>query len=338
MSGCHEKLFPKTVLIVEDDPPVRELMSRRLASRGIEILAAPEGREGLRLFRERRPDLILLDLMMPGMPGTEFLEELRKSPAGSIVPVIIVTARTEDRCIVEAFELGADDYITKPFQLRDLELRVVSRFLRSRVCREVNPLTGLPGNSSIKEEIRRRIESGAPFGVAYLDLDNFKGYNDRYGFDAGDRMILLVRDILEGVDRDTSPREFFYGHVGGDDFVVLGDAESFAIVLEEIRNRFDDRVLGLYEDEDRREGGIEVVNRSGEWVFQPIVSISIAALDSRRRQVADLRELSEVAAELKKAAKRIPGSVVFFERRSGRRSDRHGAGEATRVFRSSEEG
>ncbi|MEL7658032.1 MAG: diguanylate cyclase, partial [Bacillota bacterium] len=220
----------------------------------------------------------------------------------------------EDKLI--GLELGADDYITKPFNNRELLSRVKNTLRRIDRNRGANPLTGLPGNLEIQAEINSRIEKKVPFAIVYADLDNFKAYNDVYGFAKGDIVIKMTADILTDEIRDFGNRDDFIGHIGGDDFVFITNPENAEVICNGVIISFDKRIKELYHKEDIEAGFILTLNRLGASIEYPIMSISLAIITNERRSFQNHLQVAEVAAELKKKAKSLSGSNFVKDLRS----------------------
>lgn len=182
-----------------------------------------------------------------------------------------------------------------------------------------NPLTKLPGNLMIEAEVNRRLNAGESVGVLYLDLDHFKAFNDRYGFEQGDRVLKLTADILKSVCGENAPHNpSFTGHIGGDDFIVVTRSAAAEELCQLICSEFDRRVKELYPSEDRDRGFILSVDRQGNRQQFPLCSVSIALVDNEARPIADFLELSSRAAEVKKFAKSLSGSSYARDRRAER--------------------
>jgi diguanylate cyclase (GGDEF)-like protein len=302
------------ILIAEDEPNLREILHIQLERSGFEVLEARDGVEALDLAERTRPDVILLDVMMPRMDGYETLRRLRSSYATRYIPIIMLTAKKEKEDVLTGFREGANDYLVKPYDRDELLLRVNNQLQWSRQQREANPLTGLPGNLSINEETERRLESGEPFALLQVDIDFFKAYNDHYGYARGDEAIqAMSRILVEAVCRHGECD--FVGHIGGDDFVLLVAPERAETVGQEIIDRFQRTAPSLYDDVDRERGYIEVMNRRHVLERFPLMSVTIALVSTGRAQVSHLAQLTDIAQELKAHGKGIPGSVLVGERR-----------------------
>jgi diguanylate cyclase (GGDEF)-like protein len=186
-----------------------------------------------------------------------------------------------------------------------------------RCAYNANPLTGLPGNLMIEERLKRLVEEQATFAILYLDLDNFKAFNDRYGFEHGDKALLATAGMLSSSLAQFSGLKGrdFLGHIGGDDFIIITDAENAENLCRAVIDRFDADILSLYSPEDIEKGYIKVINRQGHKEKFPVMTISIAVITNVHRRFSNFLELGEVAAELKKKAKTVPKSVYLIDRR-----------------------
>lgn len=305
------------ILVCDDDVESVKLIEVRLKMEGFEVLPTYSAEQALQKALEAQPDLIIMDVVMRPMSGYEAFAILRQMPKTSSIPIIMVSGiRTEDQDLIEGFETGADDYITKPFNPSELVARVKGMLARARRYREFNPLTGLPGNAVIKHNLNLAVESGKPFAFLYVDLDNFKGFNDKYGFQRGDEVIRAVSQILcDGVEKCCRLRDFL-GHVGGDDFVVLTSPDSAEMIAHYIVAEFDRRVMEFYPPHDRERGSIEIIDRRGQIVDCPFMTISIGIATNQRRAFLNALEVTEAAAEVKQIAKACSGSAYFEDRRS----------------------
>lgn len=308
-------MFKKKILVIDDTELMVKLTTDVLTKHGYEVVSANNGVDGIKMVASEKPDLVLLDVVMPGIDGFEVCKLLRKDESNNLIPIIMLTAQRNEEDKLAGLELGADDYITKPFNPRELVSRVRNTLLRIDRNRLANPLTGLPGNTEIQSEINYRIAKEMIFSVIYLDVDNFKAYNDAYGFSHGDRAIKLIADILLDNVRTFGGKNDFIGHIGGDDFVVISDPNHADALCENIIKEFDERVPELYSDVDRRAGFISTANRVGKITQYPIMTLSIAVVSNEHRVLRNHLEVGEIAAELKKKAKSIVGSVYLKDRR-----------------------
>jgi diguanylate cyclase (GGDEF)-like protein len=247
------------------------------------------------------------------------------------MPIIMITSQDAQEDVLVGLELGADDYVKKPFNERELLSRIKNIFRRIDRNRNANPLTGLSGNLEIQREITSRITKGLGFAVIYGDLDNFKAYNDVYGFSNGDRIIILTADILRDQVALWGNPEDFVGHIGGDDFLIVTTPDKVIKVCEEIIADFDEKVLNFYNEGDRGNGYITTKNRKCETDTFPLMTISLAVITNERREINTAVEVGDIAADVKKKLKTMAGSNYFIDRRTDEHTSHEipqGAGES----------
>jgi diguanylate cyclase (GGDEF)-like protein len=307
-----------TVLVVDDDVDIARFIEINLRLEGFEVRVAHDGEAAEASIDKEIPDLVLLDVMMPRVDGVELCRRLRANPATANLPVIMLTAKSLSADKVVGLTAGADDYIIKPFDTLELVARVRSTLRRNAEMRAVSPLTGLPGNHRIDEEIAERVLKDAAFAVCYVDLDNFKAFNDRYGFLRGDEVITLLATSLRQAAMEQGDPMAFIGHVGGDDFVVACAADQAEPMSARVLELFDSSVVQLHDPEDSERGYLEVTDRQGMVRQFGLVSVSIGVALSGRRSFNDHREVVAVATEMKKVAKATPGSSIAVDRRHTR--------------------
>ncbi len=305
----------ESLLVVDDDPFIARLLEIELKAAGYEVRVASDGVMALETAQQRSPDLVLADVMMPNMDGFELTRRLRLDPRTAAVSVIMLTARGLSADKLEGFAIGADDYIVKPFDTPELLARIRGVLRRSKEMRAQSPLTGLPGNVRIEEEIDAKVERGDDFAILYADLDHFKAYNDHYGFMRGDQVIQFTARLLEDVSREVIGGDSFVGHVGGDDFVVVVAPSMAAVVAQAVVERFDQEAPEQYDDADRAQGFIEVTNRRGELQRFPMLSISVGIASTDKRRFQHYAEAVAVATEMKSFTKAAAGSSWAMDRR-----------------------
>jgi diguanylate cyclase (GGDEF)-like protein len=307
----------ESILVVDDDPDVARFIEVNLRSAGYDVNVASDGEQALAVAVDLRPDLILLDVMMPKLDGFEVAQRLRRDPRTSSCSIIMLTAKALSADKVLGLSSGADDYIIKPFDPVELLARVKGTLRRAREMRALSPLTGLPGNIRIQEEIRRLVaEEPQSFGLLYLDLDHFKAYNDHYGFVRGDRAIQAMARLTTEVVQEMGEPGDFVGHVGGDDFVVIVAPGLAEIIAEKLCERFDEETPNLYDRIDQERGTVELEDRQGNLQAFPLLSVSIGGVTAPPRRFAHFGEVVEIATEMKQVAKRTSGSSFAFDRRT----------------------
>lgn len=309
-------MFKKKILIIEDTELMVKLTTDILSAKGYEVVSANNGMDGIKMVAAEKPDLVLLDVVMPGISGYEVCKLLREDESNNLMPIIILTAQGNEDDKLTGLELGADDYITKPFNPRELISRVNNTLLRIDRNRWANPLTGLPGNIEIQSEINHRIAREKKLSILYLDVDNFKAYNDVYGFACGDRSIKMIADIITDVVHTFGSQGDFIGHIGGDDFIIITAPVYADALCENIIKEFDRKIPDMYSDKDRQAGFICTTNRKGDMICFPIMTLSIAVVTNENRELHSHLQVGEIAAELKKRAKAMHGSVYLKDKRT----------------------
>jgi len=303
------------LLVVDDDPFIARLLEIELAAAGYQVRVANDGQQAIDLVGQDPPDLVITDVMMPHVDGFELTRSLRQDPRTATISVIILTARGLSADKLEGFAIGADDYIVKPFDTPELLARVRGVLRRKREMKDESPLTGLPGNNRVQEEIENRVVAGEDFAMLLVDIDRFKPFNDHYGFPRGDTVIQELADLMQSVVEEFGGEEGFVGHLGGDDFVVVVGSSAAALVADTIVQRFDTAAPGYYEEEDLQRGWIEVLNRRGEPQHYEQISLSIGIASTQRRTFAHFAEVMAIATEMKNFTKTTPGSSWATDRR-----------------------
>jgi PleD family two-component response regulator len=303
------------VLVVDDDPDIARFIEMNLSFEGFEVEIAHDGHDAHDRIRSRRPDLVLLDVMMPRVDGVELCRRLRADPLTAGLPVIMLTAKGLSSDKVVGLTAGADDYIVKPFDTLELVARVRSTLRRNREVRGMSPLTGLPGNARILSAIAQRVTGEGEFAVCYVDVDNFKSVNDAYGFVRGDEMITVMAEALDTACAEAGDPTPFLGHVGGDDFVVICAPEQAGPLAARAVDLFGPRARALYDPADAERGYLELVNRQGVLQRFDLVTVSVGVASSTQRTFTDPREVVAVATEMKQVAKAETGSAVAVDRR-----------------------
>lgn len=292
------------ILLADDDAALRAMVADALRAAGHEVRLARDGAEALREVRRRAPDLLLLDYRMGRPDGFEVCREVRADPRLAHLPVVILTAQGEIEDRLRGFEAGADDYLPKPFDPRELLARVGALLRLARRGLERNPTTGLPGGESIHAEIDRRRRGGEPFTVCYFDLDHFKPFSDRFGFAVADAAIQSVGEVLRALGERPG---VFVGHVGGDDFVLLGGPGEARALAEEAQRAFGARLHGLLPEDAARAGSYRAADREGVEREFPLTRLSAALVRVDPARWSSMERLGEVVAGAKRLAKRGRG-------------------------------
>jgi len=303
------------ILIADDDPDIRDILKLSLGEENYEIIEAADGQEALEIIRSKPLDLALLDYKMPKMDGRQVCNLVKKDLLLQHLPVIMVTGKGEVSDKVGGIDAGADDYVVKPFEPKELLARIRMVLRRTQRDLEANPLTRLPGNVAILNELSKCVESKKQFAVCYADLDKFKAYNDKYGFEHGDNVIRETARILLGAIKEYGGPEDFVGHIGGDDFVVVTTPDLANKICEKIIHDFDQISPSFYNQEDRENGFIIGYDRQSKIHKIPLLSISIGVVTNEMREISHVAQIGEIGAELKKLAKSTEKSNYVKDKR-----------------------
>lgn len=308
------------IMVVDDEEPIRRLVSRSLRSHPYRLIESGDGEEALRLGKCHNPDLILLDIGLPIMNGLDVLRQLRKEAATRLVPVIMLTGAAGVDDMVSGLELGADDYITKPFVVSELLARIGSLLRRDSAGVAANPLTRLPGGPTIEEEVGKRIGAGEPFAFFHIDIDRFKSFNDRYGFARGDEVIRKTGSLISEIVRSEGGAQDFIGHIGGDDFVLVCRPDAAPDLAQAIAARFDAIASGFYDPADREEGFVETHDRQGQLSRSRVMTLSMGVVSNLTQTLGHYGRVAALAAEMKELCKKDASRTMSrfaFDRRRG---------------------
>jgi len=292
------------VLIIDDEVGNLHMLKIRLEHENFVVLTADDPYEGLQLATVKHPDLILLDVNMPGINGFEVCRRLKADFETGQIPIIMLTCMDDTDYKIEGLEgAGADDYLIKDeIDHREIAARIRSILRRTRKQISVNPLTHLPGNRAIQEELSKRLESGQSFAVGYIDIDNFKAYNDVYGFQNGDKVILLIAQIMR--DAAGQRQDVFLGHIGGDDFVFVTPGEIAEPIADRIVRRVAEVAPEYYTAEHRAAGCIRSIDREGNPKRFPFFAVTIALIPG----AGSPEVIAETAGKIKKELKNSGGN------------------------------
>lgn len=303
------------VLIADDDHEILSFVEANLQLEGYEIVIASDGEQALQLAYDRLPDLILLDVMVTKVNGYEVCQRLRSDTRTRNISIVMLTAGSLSADRVVGLTAGADDYLIKPFDPVELVARVKTALRRSKEMRSINPLTQLPGNIQLQDEVSKHIAANEPFAMMYIDLDHFKPFNDHYGFLRGDEAIKLLARMAGDAINSHAVTKRFLGHVGGDDFIAIVEPEAAEAVAQHLLDAWDQQIPDLYDPDDYANGYIEVQDRQKRLHRFPLCTISIGIASNQERPIQSHWQASEIASEMKSYAKREPRSAYAADRR-----------------------
>lgn len=261
------------------------------------------------------PSIIIVNEDAIEVDVLDLCKKIRRDEDNSITPIIVVSSNSEKEHRIEILKESVEYYIKKPVNAQYLYFTIKNLSRLLTINRRISPLTGLPGNVQIHAELKKRISNKENFSVLYLDLDNFKAYNDVYGFLKGDQIIKFTADTIIRCVHEYVPDGSFIGHIGGDDFIAILPILHCEKVCESIISNFDAQVVKFFTDEDVEKGYIEVANRKGVIEQFALTSISIGVVEADKGRFSNMLEIGEVGAQVKHLAKSIMGSSYSIDRR-----------------------
>ena len=264
------------------------------------------------------PDLIIINEKTINTNVIDICKTIRENEDNSITPVLVITNKTDEKDMIEIMKNNIE-YVVSSKSGDEYIYYIIKNIIRlMSVNRTVSPLTALPGNLQIQTELKKRLLKKEPFQVLYLDLDNFKAYNDVYGFLKGDEIIKLTAKIITKNIHTLDDANVFVGHIGGDDFVAIIDENTnYDEICQNIIAEFDKEILRYFNEEDVKRGYIEVSNRKGIVEEFPLTSISIGVVVADKKRFSNILEIGEVGAQVKHVAKSTMGSSYAIDRREG---------------------
>lgn len=287
------------LLVVEDDVDIANMLKIYFTGLQFNVDVANRGSQALEKTKQVLPHLIVLDIMLPDIDGYEVCRALRTNMRTSHIPVIFLTQKDERSDKLQGLELGADDYITKPFDIEELKLRVSGAIRRSERESLTDPRSGLPAGRLIEEQLRRIIRE-KNWALLDVRLNHFEPFKDVYGFVAGDDVLRFAAMLIgEVVDEFGTPNDFI-GHTGGDNFIIITTDETAGKIREHLKERFAMEVLSHYNFIDRQQGFIQAPRADGGAEKVPFMTLSAGLVSSSLQSFADIREITELAAEARR--------------------------------------
>ena len=287
------------LLVVEDDVDIANMLKIYFSGMDFDVDLAHRGSDALERTKHVIPHLIVLDIMLPDIDGYEVCRNLRTNTRTSHIPVIFLTQKDERSDRLQGLELGADDYITKPFDIEELKLRVQGAIRRAERESLTDPRSGLPAGRLIEEQLRRiiRVKDWALLDMRINHLDPFK---DVYGFVAGDDVIRFAAMIISEVVDELGTRNDFVGHAGGDNFIVITTYAAAPGIKKRVKDRFAAEVQTHYNFIDRQQGFMQTSTANGNVEKVPFMTMSIGIVSPNEQSFADIREITELAADARR--------------------------------------
>jgi PleD family two-component response regulator len=287
------------LLVVEDDIDIGNMLKIYFSGMEFDVDVAVRGSDALEKTKQVLPHLIVLDIMLPDIDGYEVCRSLRTNMRTSHIPVIFLTQRDERSDKLQGLELGADDYITKPFDIEELKLRVQGAIRRSERESLTDPRSGLPAGRLIEEQLRRIIRQK---GWALLDagINHFDPFKNVYGFVASDDVLRFTTKLIGEVVDEVGTTSDFIGHAGGDNFIIITTEEKAEAMKVRLKERFDNEVLIHYNFMDRQQGYIQSPTSGETIVKAPFMAMAVGVVSSSQHSFADIREITELSAEARR--------------------------------------
>lgn len=312
---CTDSWIGKFYLITSDDG-LEQMLKGLWSGSQAEWRTFREGRKSVEKLLLEPPELFLIDNRIPDISGIELARLVKGENVYRQIPVMLLLPKAEAVAGFDFRDLEVDDFLVLPCEVELARSRIMLALQRGKRSFDANPLTRLPGNTSIIRRIQRGIECGEEFAVGYVDLDFFKSFNDKYGFSRGDEVLMMTSRLLANSLRGAQASKRFVGHVGGDDFVFIAPYTEAEAVCRSIISSFDAIIPSFYDDKDRLSGGIRSKDRSGNERDYPIMTVSIGVTHNLGGRLKHYGQASAAASALKSLAKQSGKSWYVLDRRA----------------------
>ena len=304
----------KEIYIIDDDES-SILVFNKLFENDTEYKFISVKSDQIDIALKNIPSIIIINEDAIEVDIVELCKKIRSDDDNSITPIIVVSSNSEKEHRIQILKESVEYYIKKPVNAQYLYYTIKNLGRLITINRRISPLTGLPGNVQIHAELKKRISNKEEFSVLYLDLDNFKAYNDVYGFVKGDQIIEFTAETILKCVHDNFQEEAFVGHIGGDDFVAILPTSNCEKICQSILGMFDSQVKKFFTDKDLEKGYIEVENRKGIIEQFPLTSLSIGVVVADAGRFTNILQIGEIGAQVKHAAKSVMGSSYAVDRR-----------------------
>ncbi|HZM14481.1 MAG TPA: response regulator [Candidatus Krumholzibacteria bacterium] len=306
---------PSRILVVDDEENLRNILEFQLRAEGFAVRGLGRGDETLATTLQWKPDLVLLDLMMPGMDGFSVCRALRGNESTQGLPVIVVTARGDAATRLQALVAGAHEFVVKPYAWDELLGRIRKAIELSRRHHGAPSFVGLPGSAATEAQIARLHHGTEDFAFLSLDVDHFRRFNEKFGYEKGDEVVRLLARLITEATESLEASVKFVAHLGGDEFVILVSPEVARPLADDLITRFDKESRRFFAKRDLDHGHYETVARHGRREMVPLLALTVALVDHVKQRDLQPRKLTDLAAELRAVGKARLGSIVVCERR-----------------------
>lgn len=319
------------VLVICKDENLKEVISFCLEGWGYEVVLSKKFLPTLPEIKKEEADLVIVGFPKDVVKKSLSLcKELKDDYITKSLPLIVLIDKRQLRKHLLEVRHGVDDYLFKSPDPLDLRIRIEMALRRSQSSFYTNSLTNLESGRRIEDVLRERLYKNERFAFAHVDIDNFKTFNDKYGYIRGDKAIIQTAYMLYNVVKQHDHHKDFVGHIGGDDFVFITSPEKETKIASEFIAQFDRLIPFHYSFEDREKGFVRVKNRLGELIDAPLMSVSVAIVNNTNRNFASVAEVNDVVASLKSYLKKNRGSNFMIERRKSNKGKEQRSGEAKR--------
>ena len=289
------------ILVVEDDVDISNMLRIYFDSQGYDVWVAVRGQEALDICRRKLPNIIVLDIMLPDIDGYEVCQRLRNNLRTSHIPILFLTQKDDRSDKIAGLELGADDYITKPFDIEELRWRVQNVLKRAQYENLTNPTTGVPSSKLIEEQLKKLMRRNG-WTILYIGINGFEPFKEVHGFVAGDDILRFVAIILtESVDELGTVNDFI-GHIGGDDFILITTTEKAEALRQQLVKRFQAEVGTFYSFREKEKGFMMVQDADGNERKVPLMSLAVGVVPEG--SFTDIREITEAASTARRDSER----------------------------------
>jgi PleD family two-component response regulator len=280
-----------SILVVEDDFDISNMLRIYFSGQGYAVEVASKGGDALTATRKQLPNLIVLDINLPDMDGYEVCKELRTTTRTSHIPIIFLTQKDERSDKIRGLELGADDYVTKPFDIEELKLRIQNAIANAGKIAKIDSISNRPKGSLIEDHLRDLMQGTKEWCYVDIKIQNFEAFSEVYGWQAGDEVIRATSLMISDIVDEIGTQDDFIGHPGRDNFVVITHSNDEAILGEKLTERFAKEILQHYSFIDRERG--YMLDGDDQ---KDLMSLSIGSVSTRKHQFSDIREITELAA------------------------------------------
>ncbi len=287
------------LLVVEDDVDIANMLKIYFSGMEFDVDLAHRGADALEKTKHVLPHLIVLDIMLPDIDGYEVCRNLRTSTRTSHIPVIFLTQKDERSDRLQGLELGADDYITKPFDIEELKLRVQGAIRRSERESLTDPRSGLPAGRLIEEQLRRIIRE-KDWALLDMRVNHFDPFKEVYGFVAGDDVKRFAAMIISEVVDELGTKNDFIGHAGSDNFIVITTDAAAPGIKQRVKERFATEVQTHYNFIDRQQGFMQAPKADGGMEKVSFMTMSVGIVSPNQQSFADIREITELASDARR--------------------------------------